>query len=293
MNVLIVGGTGKVGSQTVKALLRRGVHVRVMTRSVENFAKLPKGATGVLGDLEKPETLRAAFQGAEGAFLMAPLAQNETEQGLGAVEAARAAGAKRIVYMSVWLPEGSAHIPHFKSKIPVEQAVQKSGLAWTILRPNNFFQNDFWFQDSITKHGIYPQPIGSKGISRVDTRDIADAAANALIEAGHESKIYGLNGAEVLTGEDVARVFARNLGREVRYADDDLDAWEKASRAATPDWLLHDIRMMYQFFQDHGFHASAADLAEQRKVVGHDPRKFDAFVVEIAPAWKGVQASHA
>lgn len=293
MNALIVGGTGKVGSQTVKALLNRGVNVRVMTRSSENFAKLPKGATGVVGDMEKPGTLREAFQGADGIFLMTPLAENETEQGLAAVEAAKAAGAKSLMYMSVLLPEGSTHIPHFRSKIPVEQAVQKSGLAWTILRPNNFFQNDFWFQEPITKHGFYPQPIGSKGLSRVDTRDIADAAANALTQPGHEGKIYGLNGAEGLTGDDVARVYTRHLGREVRYAGDDLDAWEKASRATIPEWLLHDFRIMYQFFQDRGFRASAADLTEQRKVVGHDPRRFDAFVAEVAPAWKSAAATHA
>jgi uncharacterized protein YbjT (DUF2867 family) len=194
--------------------------------------------------------------------------------------------------MSVWLPENSTHIPHFKSKIPIEKAVQASGLGWTILRPNNFFQNDFWFQEAVTKYGIYPQPIGKKGLSRVDVRDIADAAVNALTGPGHDGKIYGLNGLDALTGDDVARVYARHLGREVRYAGDDLDAWAAETRKTTPDWLLNDFRIMYQFFQEYGFRASAADLAEQRKVVGHDPRRFEVFVSEIAPHWKRAMATH-
>ena len=293
MSILVVGGTGTVGSQTVRALLDRSASVRVMTRTADKFASLPKGVTGVVGDMAKPATLREAFRGVESLFLLTPLAQDETQQGLAAVEAAKAAGILRIVYMSVWLPEGSEHIPHFKSKIPIEQAAQESGLAWTILRPNNFFQNDFWFQEAITSHGVYPQPLGSAGVHRVDVRDIADAAVNALTQSGHDGKIYPLNGPEALTGDEVARIFARNLGHEVRYAGDDLEAWAAQARQGLPEWLLQDFQIMYRFFQERGFRATPADFAEQRKGVGHEPRSFEAFVAEIAPAWRRRAASHA
>jgi len=291
--VLVVGGTGTVGSHTLRHLVQRGASTRVMSRSAEKFGSLPRGVTGVVGDLEKPETLQEAFRGAERLFLITPVSQTETQQGLTAVEAAKAAGVRRIVYLSVAIPEGSTHIPHFKSKIPIEKAIQDSGLEWTILRPNNFFQNDYWFQEAITKDGIYPQPIGSKGLHRVDVRDIADAAVNALTRPGHEGKTYPLHGPDALTGEDVAAAYTRNLEREVRYVGDDLDAWAAQALTMRPEWLVQDLRVMYQFFQEHGFLAGPEDFAEQRKAVEHEPRSFDAFVAETTQAWKGRSATHA
>jgi len=290
---LVIGGTGTVGSQSVRKLVEGGINVRVMTRDTGRFAALPKGAVGVVGDLENPTSLREAFKGADSLFLITPLSPTETLQGIAAVEAAKSAGIRRIVYMSVYLPKGSEHIPHFKSKIPVEEAVQQSRLEWTILRPNNFFQNDHWFQEAITKYGVYPQPIGSKGMHRVDVRDIADAAVNALTQPGHHAQIYPLNGFDLLTGADVARIWGRHLGREVRYAGDDLDAWAAQARNALPEWMVNDFRIMYQYFQQSGFRATEADFTQQRKGVGHEPRSFEAFVSEIAPRWKGSVATHA
>ena len=124
------------------------------------------------------------------------------------------------------MPEGSGHIPHFKSKVPVEEAIRSSGLDNTILRPNNFYQNDLWFREAITRYGVYPQPVGSRGMSRVDVRDIAEVAVAALTLEGHAGREYGIHGPDALTGEGTAEAWGRHLGREVRYGGDDLDAWE-------------------------------------------------------------------
>lgn len=286
MKTLVMGGTGTVGSNVVAGLMSKGVNVLCMTRSEDNLKKLPGGVEGRLGDLEKPDSLSAAFKGAEALFLLIAVSQTETEQGLAAVEAARSAGIGKIVYMSVPIPEDSKHIPHFKSKIPIEEAVRKSGIAYTILKPNNFFQNDYWFQEAIMSYGVYPQPIGSKGQNRVDVRDIADAAVNALTTSSHDGREYSLHGPDSLTGEDVAAVFSRHFGREIKYGGDDLDAWSQQAKAMLPEWMVNDFRIMYQYFQDKGFNASEAELARQPEVLGHQPRSFDAFVAELVSAWK-------
>jgi uncharacterized protein YbjT (DUF2867 family) len=287
MKVLVTGGTGTVGSRVVEGLLKRGVEVLVMTRAKEKLAHLPTGTSGVVADPEKPGTLPAAFEGAEGVFLLLALGRTETEQGLAAVEAAKKAGARRLVYMSVMMPEDSKHIPHFKSKIPIEQAVRASGAEFTILRPNSFFQNDLRAREAIYVHGVYPHPIGMVGVSAVDVRDIADAAVHALTEDGHAGQTYPLNGPRALTGDDVARIYSSHLKREVRYAGDDLNAWAKQAESLLPKWLIDDLRVMYQYFQEFGFRAADGDLVLQQKVVGHPPRSFDDFVGELAPAWKG------
>jgi uncharacterized protein YbjT (DUF2867 family) len=283
MKMLVVGGTGTVGSAVVAQLRAIGVEPRVMTRSAEKAARLSAGTTHVVADLERPATLPAAFAGVDGVFLLLPVSQTETAQGLAGVEAARVAGVGRIVYMSVGMPPGSEVVPHIASKIPVEQAVQASGVPWTILRPNNFFQNDLWLRDAITTYGVYPQPLGPRGLNRVDVRDIAEAAANAF--ARGVGGIVPLNGPRGLTGDDTARVYSEILKRPVRYGGDDLDLWAKQASAMFPPWMVHDFRIMYDYFIRNGAHASGSDFAAQQNLLGHAPRPFEAFVSELAREW--------
>jgi uncharacterized protein YbjT (DUF2867 family) len=293
MIVVITGGTGKVGSEATRILTSQGVAVRVLTRDASKGARLPEGATAVVGELAKPDTLADAFRGADGLFLITPLSQTETEEGNAGVEAAKAAGIRRIVYLSVAMPEGSTHIPHFASKIPIEEAVQESGMAWSILWPNNFFQNDLGLEQAITQYGVYPQPIGLQGMNRVDTRDIADAAANCLTKEGLDGQVYPVHGPDALNGPQTAEIYSRHLGREVRYGGDDLKAWSAQVKNLMPAWMIEDLVIMYEFFQKNGFRAPDGDFALQREAVGHDPRSFEAFVAEIAPVWKAKTATHA
>lgn len=287
MTVLVVGGTGNIGGEVMGRLLKAGKNVRCMTRFQEKIKALPAGIEGCAGDLDKPATLARAFDGAEEVFLLTPLSQNETDQGLAAVEAAKRSGVKKIVYLSVPMPQNATHIPHYKSKIPVENAIKRSGMAYTVLRPNNFFQNDFlWCQAAIMSYNVYPQPIGSVGLNRVDMRDVADAALNAFIQPGHDGKEYPLHGPDVLTGEAVAEIFGRHLGKKVWYGGNDLEAWSKQAQHMMPEWMVQYLRIMFEFFQKYGCIATQADFAQQKKILGHEPRSFDSFVAEIVPIWQ-------
>lgn len=293
MKTLVIGGTGKVGSRVVAGLLGQGVMVRVMSHSPDKLKKLPAGVEGFRADLDDPDTLPAAFEGVDSVFLLNSVGLSETNEGLAAVSAAKAAKVKKIVYLSVAMPAGSETIPHFRSKLPVEKAVQESGIAYTILRPDNFFQNDLWLRDAIMQHNVYPEPIGSKGLNRVDVRDIADCAINALLKPGHEGLTYDIHGPDTLTGEGIAEIYSKHLGRGVSYAGDDIDAWAERSKGMMPEFLIADMRIMYRFFQDNGMIASKEDLERTEKLLGKKPRTFDAFVKEIALEWKGKVAKAA
>ena len=286
MTTLVIGGTGTVGSQVVAGLAGRGLPVRCLTRWEANVEALPAGVEGCIGDLSRPATLRPALAGVERVFLVTPLSQNETLLGLAAVAAAKAAGVRKLVYMTVPMPSGSTDIPHFRTKIPIEEAVRSSGMTHVFLRPNNFFQNDHWCQAAIMVYNTYPQPLGMVGLNRIDARDVADAAINALVETGFDGGDYSLHGGETLNGATVAAVFARHLHRDITYGGDDLDAWAKQAQHMMPGWMVQDLRVMYQYFQRHGLQADAADLQRQRAVMGHAPRSFDDFVTEILPAWR-------
>jgi uncharacterized protein YbjT (DUF2867 family) len=293
MKILVIGGTGTVGSAVVSGLLKQGAMVRVMSHSPDKLKKLLAAVEGFRADLDDPDTLPAAFNGIDGVFLLNAVGLNETDEGLFAVSAAKAAAVKKIVYLSVCMPEGSEKIPHFRSKLPVEKAIRESGIAYTILRPNNFFQNDLWLKDAIMQYSVYPQPIGGKGLNRVDVRDIADCAVNALMKSGHEGQTYGVHGPDTLTGEGIAGTYTKHLGREVRYSGNDLEAWAEKAKNMMPEFMVPEMRIMYQFFQENGMIASKDDLEKMQKLLDRKPRTFDDFVREITVEWRSKMAKAA
>jgi uncharacterized protein YbjT (DUF2867 family) len=216
MKHLVLGGTGTVGSLVVRGLLDKGESVHVLTRNAEHAKALPKGAGAVVGDLTDPATYGPAFDGGYDAlFLLTANGPTDLMEGLAAVNEAKRAGVKRVVHLSIHDVEKCPEAPHFASKIAIEAALAASGLPHTILRPNNFYQNDHWSKDAILQYGVYPQPLGDVGCSRVDTRDIAEAAVRALTEDGHLGKTYALVGPDPLTGGH-CRLGHRRLGQRTR-----------------------------------------------------------------------------
>lgn len=285
MKFLVLGATGTVGSNVVRELLARRHQVRILTRNPDKASSLGANLEVVTGDLLDLATLSTIFRSMDGAFLLNAVGQTESHEGLMAVSAAMTAGLKRLVYMSVHHADAGAYLPHFGSKIGIEAAIQVSGISSTILRPNNFFQNDTWFRDPMIQYGVYPQPLGDMGVSRVDIRDIAEAAAIALTEAGHGGKTYNLVGPEPLTGAKTAAIWSDKLGRKVIYGGNDLDAWEKQALQMLPASIVYDLKLMYALFQKNGLIGSDQDIATMSRLLGHAPRNFDDFATEAAASW--------
>jgi uncharacterized protein YbjT (DUF2867 family) len=285
MKILVTGGTGTVGSQVVTELLARKADVSVLTRDASK--SVPAGVKAVQGNLQDVASVRRVFDGFDAVFLLNVVGLAEASEGLMALTGMRLAGVKRIVYLSVHHADKAAWLPHFGSKVGVEEALKVAGIPFTILRPNNFYQNDNWVRDAILQHGVYAQPYGDAGLSRVDVRDIAEAAAIALTESGHDGETYDLVGPDVLTATKTAEIWSRVLGRPIAYAGNDLDAWEKqAVQYGMPAVVAFDFREMFQYFQDHGLKASPEAIARQTTLLGHAPRAYEPFVKETAAAWQ-------
>lgn len=287
MKILVTGGTGLVGSQVVRELASRGATVSVLTRDPAKAANLPAGVTAVQGNLLEVASIRRAFDGVDAVFLLNVVSPTESHEGLLSVCGLRRASVKRVVYLSVQNADEAAWLPHFGAKVGVEQAIRQSGIPFTILRPNNFFQNDVWYKDVLLGQGIYPQPLGDVGLSRVDVRDIAEAAAVTLTSSGHEGETYDVVGPDLHTGESTAQVWSRVLGKPIAYGGNDLDAWERQAVQMLPDWAAFDFREMYAFFQEQGLKATPEALARQTRLLGHAPRAFEAYAAETAAAWLG------
>jgi uncharacterized protein YbjT (DUF2867 family) len=126
-----------------------------------------------------------------------------------------------------------ADVPHFTGKYTVERMIEDYDLPVTILWPSYFIQNDTSMKHAaLLGHGVYPQPISSKDVSMVDTRDIAEAAALSLLKREHASgslarEVIDLVGPDPLPGDAIAGIWSEVLGRQIRYGGDDLAAFEK------------------------------------------------------------------
>src|ERR1700684_2501938 len=284
MKILVIGGTGHVGSEVLIELKKRHADVRVLVRKADE--KTLPGVEMVVGDLLDPVSIEKAMKGVDKMYLLNAVTPDELTQGLIAYDLAKKLKLSHVVYHSVFRVEHFKDVPHFASKLAIESALREFDVPFTMIRPNYFIQNDATLKDPLMNAGIYPMPLGQAGISAVDIRDIAEAAAIALTSDGHFGKTYNLNGPDVLSGPNAASIWSRVLGREIRYAGDDMDAFEEQMRKQAPSWSAFDVRMMFQGYLERGFVAEAGDVETLTDLLGHAPRRYEDFARETATLWK-------
>jgi uncharacterized protein YbjT (DUF2867 family) len=284
MKILLTGGTGKIGGEVLKQLVKRDVQVRALVR--KEGAALLRGVEVVVGDLLDPVSVEKALRGVDKLYLLNAVAADELTQGLIAYGLARKHQLKQIVYHSVFKAEQFKDVPHFASKLAIESALKAFDLPFTIIRPNYFFQNDESLKEPLMGAGIYPMPLGPAGVSAVDARDIAEAAAIALTSDGHLGKTYNLNGPDVLSGPMAASIWSDLLGKEVHYPGEDMDAFEVQMRQKVPSWSAYDLRMMLQGYLERGFVAEEGDVETLTALLGHPPRDYESFARETALKWQ-------
>ena len=284
MKTLVIGGTGHVGSEVVKELKKRHADVRVLVR--QSGVKSLPGVEVVVGDLLDPVSIEKALQGVEKLYLLNAVTPDELTQGLIAYDLAKKFKLSHVVYHSVFRVEHFKDVPHFASKLAIESTIREFDVPFTILRPNYFFQNDASFKDLLTEMSVYPNPLGPVGISAVDIRDIAEAAAITLTSDQHFGKTYNLNGPAVLSGPNAASIWGKLLGKEIKYAGENMDAFETQMREKAPSWAAFDIRMMFQGYLERGFVAEDGDIANLTGLIGHAHRAYEDFARETMLEWQ-------
>lgn len=286
MKILVTGGTGTVGSQVVNELLKRDVVVTVLTRKSKQEANLPKGVTHLKGDLLDPQTVSKMCQNQDAIFLINAVSPTEAHEGLMAVNGAQIGDVQKIVYLSIHNVDQAPHLPHFGAKLPIETAIKASGIPYTILRANNFIQIDYWAKDALLKYGVYPHPLGDVGLSRVDIRDIAEAAAITLTNDRYKQEVFNLVGPDIHTGQSSTEIWSKTLQKDIFYGGNNLDAWEKQSQEFMPGWMLFDFKLMFEFFQQEGLKATKKDIRRLTALLEHPPRSLENFARETAEIWK-------
>ncbi|GHD12431.1 NmrA family transcriptional regulator [Tianweitania populi] len=219
-------------------------------------------------------------------FLLNAVVPDEFTQALIALNLAHEAGIERMVYLSVIHGDRYVNVPHFAGKFAVERMIEQMGLHATILRPAYFMNNEFMIKEAILSYGIYPMPIGSKGLAMVDAGDIAEVAALELIRREQSPVALPLDrinlvGPDTLTGADAAAIWSDVLGRTITYPGEDFDGLEQTLRQFMPSWMAHDMRLMGQRFVSEGMVPDAGDVDRLTTLLGRPLRSYRDFVSQI------------
>jgi uncharacterized protein YbjT (DUF2867 family) len=288
MTILVTGATGRVGRQVVEQLVKRGADVRVLVRDPAK-ADFPAGVDVAKGEMLDIDALRAAFAGVSSLFLLNAVAGDEFTQALIALNIAREAGVERVVYLSVIHADRFVNVPHFAVKFGAERMIQQMGFSATILRPTYFIDNDVTIKDVILNHGVYPMPVGGKGLAMVDTRDIAEVAAIELIRRDQDSgeptvEIINLVGPETLTGQALAAIWSEVLGRSIAYGGDDPSGFEQTLAGFMPKWMAYEMRLMAERFVGDGMIPDAGDVERLTGILGRPLHAYRDFAAQWAQA---------
>jgi uncharacterized protein YbjT (DUF2867 family) len=283
--ILVTGATGTIGSHVVAALAKEpDVKVRAAVRTGEK-AKALTGAnvTPVDFDYDQPATVAAALAGADKVFLLTPFSDKQAELGKGLVDAAAKAGVKHVVKLSAIGSDIEPGIQLGRWHRAVEKHLEASGLAWTILRPNNFFENFVNYYPPAKDGNIY-LPWGTAACSFMAGADIAAVATKALTTPGHEGKAYALTGPEAITIAQAAGAIAEVSGRKIAYVDVPEAAAKKAMLdMGMPGWMV-DAMMELHAIDKAGYAAAVTD--EVPRLLGRPATTFLDFAKQRAAAWK-------
>ena len=160
--ILVTGATGNVGSTLIPNLIAMGATVRALVRDESKAQGLrDQGVEVVSGDLDKPETLEAAFSGVDKVFLITAPNPNQVTQARNAIAAAKRAGSPHIVRLSAGAFNTAAHSPSrvTSQHAEIDAELKASGLPYTLLKPHNFMQNTLMLAQTVASDGAVYIPM--------------------------------------------------------------------------------------------------------------------------------------
>jgi len=280
--ILVIGALGNVGTETVHQLQLRGCPIRATDLDPEKVkARFGAAVEAVRFDFTDPKTYEATFKGVEKMFLLRPPHISNVKRDMfPAIAAAKRAGVKQVVFLSLIGIENAKFVPHYK----VEQYLKEVQLQTTFLRCSFFMQNlSTTHRKEIREHSEIFVPVGNARTSFIDVRDIGAVAAVVLAENGHTGKNYDLTGSEALDYWQAAKILSATLGREIIYRNPNpLHFFLETLRRGTPFTFA---LVMLGLYTSTRFGMAVPVTAEVEKLIGRKPITFEQYTRDYKDAW--------
>ncbi|HYH98928.1 SDR family oxidoreductase [Hyalangium sp.] len=287
--ILVVGATGNIGKEIVAQLARAGgVNVVAASRDVARAKEQFPGVRVIELDPDRPDTLPPALQGVDTVIQVNPMSPVMAQQARSLAQAARQAGVKHLVRSSLMGVGEPDLISEAVWHAEADQAIADSGIPFTLLRPNQYFQNFISARNNqtIRSQGFIALPLGTSRVSNIDTRDIAESAARVALSLGteHHGKAYVLTGAEASTMEEVAKVMGDAIGKPVRYVAVEPEKFQQGLLGAgLPPVIVDAIQGWFAYCRAGKAERVTKD-AEQ--LLGRKPRTLRQFVQDHVGLWR-------
>ncbi|HET6807550.1 MAG TPA: NmrA family NAD(P)-binding protein [Nitrososphaera sp.] len=304
--ILITGSTGNIGSELTRQLANFSsrLNLKAVVRSADttttninndgnsknNKARLQY----VVMDFDRPETMVEGLENVDKLFLLTPTHPKLVEFTSNIVnEAKKTGGIKHIVKLSHIRADAAAGAKITITNLhrEAEKVIEESGISYTFLRPNFFFQNFINFYGPMIKsQGSFSLPAGDGKVSFVDVRDIASVAATVLTKEEdddgkkYKDKAYDVTGPESLTYSEAANILSNEVGKKIGYSNiSEDDARQMIKAMGMNDWHTNVLLELLRITRE-GYLSNVSSAIEE--VTGNKPIPFQQFTKDYASAFR-------
>jgi NAD(P)H dehydrogenase (quinone) len=276
--IAVTGATGVVGGRVAARLAAAGVPMRLLVRDPSRAPRHPGAEVRRIGGYGAAGDVRAALEGAATLFLLpAEESADRVEQHRTAIEAAAAAGVRRIVYLSFVGAAPDATFTLVRDHWATEEIVRATGLAQTFVRMNLYM--DF-LPAMVAPDGALRGPAGDGRVAAILREDVAAGVAAVLGTEGHDGRTYDLTGPSAFSLAEAAAAMTRVTGRPVRYEDEtDEEAYASRAGYGAPDWQVEAWVTTYHAIRDGSLAAVSPDL---RMLTGRSATSLEAHLRSAA-----------
>jgi NAD(P)H dehydrogenase (quinone) len=269
----VTGATGELGGRVARRLADRGVAQRLVVRDPTRAPELP-GTEVVRAAYGDGDAMRRALDGVDTLLLVSASEDvDRVRLHTGAVDAAVAAGVRRIVYTSFLACAPDATFTFARDHWHTEQHVRGSGLRHTFLRDSLYLD---YVPLLVGGDGVIRGPAGDGRVAAVARDDIAGVVVAVLLGDGHDGRTYDLTGPEAFTLHQAAEALSRASGRSVTYRAETLDeAYASRAGYGAPHWEVTGWVTTYTAIAAGELDVVTDDVA---RVAGHPPTGLAEFL---------------
>ena len=289
--VFVIGASGNIGSATIQALSTKYVNKLEIRAGVRNPEKADKiklpGVTIVQAEMGAKDKLKETLKGVDALFIVTPGVKNRAPLAIATAEAAKEAGVKFILVVSI--PTISLkHTIFGKQFIDLERKLPSLGVPYTFIRLPFFVDNNWGFKDTIQGQSAFYAPINpDKPFTPVVVEDAGNAAATILSDyTKHTNKTYTIV-SDRYTHNELAKAFSEALGREIMYIQVPYEAAKlEFLGKGFPEWRVDGLLELFKLIDNDAPETNQSDLSVYKTLTGEEPSSVKAWIAKYSAAFK-------
>lgn len=283
--ILVIGGTGQVGSHLVDLLINNDRNFKLLVRTTQKKDSLAEqGITAVVGAVGDRNSLQSAMQGIDQIFLLTSNDPGMFDSQKQLIDLAIVAGVKKIVRLSAEPADAQCNMGMYREHGRIDDYLVQANIQHVILRPTYFLQNMAVMHGAFVKeNNMFAQYLGATKIPMIDTRDIAEAAYYVLVNEQFDDAIYYLTGPKAVSFSDFASALSDQLQRKISYQNISYSQQEAGLKGGgVPDWVLKTVMTLFKQWAENEDHIITSDF---EKITGKKAIGIEQYIADHASAF--------